>query len=66
MSTTNNRKVVLTGANRGIGQAIALAYAKAGYDYTLIARNRETLGELVARVADPRKGRLGRGIRCRL
>ena len=44
------KKAFVTGASRGIGKAIALAYAAAGADVALIARNRETLDAVAAEI----------------
>lgn len=41
------RIVVVTGANRGIGRAIACGYADAGYDVAVTARDPTTLGDVV-------------------
>ncbi len=40
------RKALVTGASRGIGRGIALAYARAGADVALLARDAELLGEV--------------------
>ncbi|MBQ9133142.1 MAG: SDR family oxidoreductase [Clostridia bacterium] len=37
------KKILVVGASRGIGEAIAYAYAKEGADLTLVGRNLETL-----------------------
>lgn len=44
------RRALVTGASRGIGRAIALAYARAGADVALLARNAEVLAEVAAEV----------------
>lgn len=41
---------VVTGANRGIGRALALAYAEAGYAVAVTARDPGTLADTVAEV----------------
>ena len=49
------KKALVTGASRGIGRSIALAYAAAGADVALLARNEELLDEVAAEI-----GALGR------
>jgi NAD(P)-dependent dehydrogenase (short-subunit alcohol dehydrogenase family) len=44
------RVAVVTGANRGIGRAIAVAYAEAGYAVVPTARDAATLDDVVARI----------------
>jgi NAD(P)-dependent dehydrogenase (short-subunit alcohol dehydrogenase family) len=41
---------VVTGANRGIGRAIAVGYARAGYAIAATARDTATLGDTVAEI----------------
>src|SRR5262245_12226451 len=45
-----DRAVVVTGAGRGIGQAIAIAFAEVGADVVLAARTREPLEDTAERV----------------
>jgi len=44
------KKALITGASRGIGQAIALAYAEEGADVALTARRAESLEAVAAQV----------------
>lgn len=43
MTSSNNRRVLITGASSGIGKETALAFAQAGYDLILVARSIEKL-----------------------
>ena len=60
MTALEGRKAIVTGANQGFGLAIARAYAEAGADVLICARDREKLdaaareigGRVVAEVAD--------------
>ncbi len=45
------RSVVVTGASRGIGRAIALGFAKAGASVSICARNPETLRQTAGEIA---------------
>lgn len=44
------KRALVTGASRGIGRGIALAYARAGADVALLARNADLLGEVAAEI----------------
>ena len=44
------QRALVTGASRGIGRAIALAFAQAGADVVVLARNTEMLEALVAQI----------------
>ena len=48
----SGRKALITGASRGIGADIARAYAEAGADLVLTARDGAALEEPAARLAD--------------
>lgn len=51
MSQQSRNVAVVTAANRGIGAAIAVAYAEAGYDLALTARDPDALGEVTEQAA---------------
>lgn len=44
------QRALVTGASRGIGREIALAYARAGADVAVLARNEELLEQVVAQI----------------
>lgn len=46
----SGRRVMVTGASRGIGEAIAVAFAAAGAGVVLVARSREPLEQLAKRL----------------
>ena len=46
-----NRKAIISGANRGIGRSIALAYAAEGVHLALLGRNREASNSLAQEIA---------------
>ena len=47
----SGRRALVTGASRGIGRAIALAYARAGADVAILARNADLLREVSEEIA---------------
>jgi NAD(P)-dependent dehydrogenase (short-subunit alcohol dehydrogenase family) len=48
--TADARVAVVTGANRGIGRAIALGYGDAGYAVAVTARDADSCGETIAEI----------------
>ncbi|MFI6810998.1 SDR family NAD(P)-dependent oxidoreductase [Nonomuraea sp. NPDC050328] len=46
----SGKKALVTGASRGIGRAIAVAYAEAGADVALVSRSAESLAEVAKEV----------------
>ena len=50
MTSTVERRAIITGASSGIGKETALAFAKAGIDVALVSRSRNNL-EMVAAAA---------------
>lgn len=50
------RKAIVSGANRGIGRAIALAYAAEGVHLALLGRNREACAALAQEIAQAHPG----------
>jgi NAD(P)-dependent dehydrogenase (short-subunit alcohol dehydrogenase family) len=46
----DGRKALVTGASRGIGRGIALAFARAGADVAISARDAEKLGQVAAEI----------------
>ena len=54
------KRALVTGASRGIGRGIALAYARAGADVALLARNADLLAEVAGEEwIDPHLFRFG-------
>ena len=49
----NNKNALVCGSTQGIGKATAIALAKEGVNVTLVARNREKLKEIVAKLPKP-------------
>jgi 3-oxoacyl-[acyl-carrier protein] reductase len=60
----NERRVVVCGGSRGIGRAIALAFAGAGADVSICARGRDALERARAEIA--RHGHRGHAAPCDL
>lgn len=52
MFSLDGKKALVTGASRGIGQVIAVAYARAGADVALVARSADGLQETARAVRD--------------
>jgi NAD(P)-dependent dehydrogenase (short-subunit alcohol dehydrogenase family) len=50
--TTPRKTAVVTGASRGIGRAVALAFVQQGYDVWALARSAEALEKLQAEAGD--------------
>jgi len=50
MFSLEHKSCVVTGASRGLGRAIALAYAQQGADLVLTARNRDDLTQLAGEI----------------
>jgi NAD(P)-dependent dehydrogenase (short-subunit alcohol dehydrogenase family) len=46
-----NRKAIISGANRGIGRTIALAFAQEGMNVALLGRNEKACAELASEIA---------------
>lgn len=57
-----NGAVVVTGAGRGIGRAVAVAFAERGYDVALLGRSIEELEVVAGDVAQ--RGRRALALRC--
>lgn len=53
----NYRAALITGASSGIGEAFAEAYAKQGLDLVLVARSKDKLDAIAARLAKTYSGR---------
>ena len=46
------KRALVTGASRGIGRAIAVAYARSGADVAVLARNADLLAEVAGEISD--------------
>ena len=51
-----NRKAVISGANRGIGRTIALAFADEGMHVALLGRNEQACSDLAAEIGKRNRG----------
>lgn len=52
MNILKNKIALITGASKGIGKAIALAFAREGADVIVTARNTDALNSLAAKIQD--------------
>ena len=52
MTASNQRRAIITGASSGIGQATAIAFAKAGIDVALVSRSQDKLESVARTVAE--------------
>ncbi|HBT22137.1 MAG TPA: 3-oxoacyl-ACP reductase, partial [Verrucomicrobiales bacterium] len=48
MSLLNDKVAVVTGAGRGIGRAVAIAYARMGADVICVSRTEENSAKVAA------------------
>jgi len=56
--TMNGRSAIITGGSKGIGFAIATAFAGAGADVAIVARGKEALDAAVAQIKRGAKGKV--------
>ena len=52
MSLLNDKVAVVTGAGRGIGRAVAIAYARMGADVICVSRTEENSAKVAAEVEE--------------
>jgi 2-deoxy-D-gluconate 3-dehydrogenase len=62
MFSLDGKRALITGASRGIGEAIAVGYAQAGADVALVARSEDDLVRVAERVRA--EGRNAVSVRC--
>lgn len=55
MFQLTGKVAIVTGASRGIGEAIAKGFAKAGADLVLVSRNKEALEKVAKEIRGPGK-----------
>ncbi len=59
-----NRRALVTGASRGIGRAIAVAFAEAGADVAICARSVPALEEVAGEICTLGRLRRADQVRC--
>ena len=52
MKNLEVKKVIITGASRGLGKVLALEFAKGGHEMILLARNEQNLAEVCSLVVN--------------
>ncbi len=62
MNRLQGKAAIVTGGSRGIGEAIARAFAREGADVLICSRKREGVDAAVARLARAGRSRGGDGV----